>query len=80
MSWFPQHLRRRRRLDSARTIVALHRALGGPYDAELHAELNRIEERSTATGSDRRARGRAAAAAAERLLSRAEPIGVGCYC
>ncbi|HTK76138.1 MAG TPA: hypothetical protein VL371_12825 [Gemmataceae bacterium] len=76
VSGFPRHLRRRRRLDSARTIAALHRALGGPFDAESHAELNRIEERiereQEVTAEELvKAEQAAAAPLAERLLSRA---------
>jgi hypothetical protein len=76
LSWFPRHLRRRRRLESARTVAALRRALGGPFDAELHAEFDRLEERiereQDVTVEELAKTERAAALPlAERLLARA---------
>src|SRR5262249_3178055 len=76
LSWFPRHLRRRRRIESTRTVAALYRALSGPFDAELHAELDRLEERIE-RGQDvsaeelTKAEQKAAAPLAGRLLARA---------
>jgi hypothetical protein len=76
VSWFPRHLKRRRRLDSARTVAALHRALGGPFDADLHAELDRLEERiereqDVSAEELAQAERTAATPLADRLLARA---------
>jgi hypothetical protein len=76
VSWFARHVRRRRRVDAARTVAALHRALGGPFDADLHADLDRLEERvergdDVSTEDLVKAEQRAARPLADRLLSRA---------
>src|SRR5439155_10048251 len=76
LSWFPRHLGRRRRLESARTVAALYRALGGPFAVDLHAELDRLEERierEQEVSAEELAKAEQAAAAplAERLLARA---------
>jgi hypothetical protein len=73
---FARHLRWRRRLDAARTVAAVHGALGGAYDAELHAELDRGEERverdeEVAAEEFAKMEQRAARPLAERLVGRA---------
>jgi hypothetical protein len=45
VSAFAVHQRLRRRVDAVRTYAALHRALGGRRDAELHDQLAALEER-----------------------------------
>jgi hypothetical protein len=78
VSGFARHLRRRRRLDAARTVAALHRALGGAFDAELHDRLaaleDRIEREEDVPGEEIvKAEQQAAKPLADRLLSRAAP-------
>jgi hypothetical protein len=72
------HQRLRRRLDSARTYAALHRALGGGRDAELHDRLAslevRIERLEPVPAADiEPLERRAAGPLVERLLGRAAP-------
>jgi hypothetical protein len=76
VSAFAVHQRLRRRLDSARTYAALHRALGGRHDGELRDQLAGLEERierfeSVNSNDIESLETRAAAPLVERLLSRA---------
>jgi hypothetical protein len=76
ISPFARHQRLRRRLDAARSYAALHRALGGGRDAELHDQLASLEERierfEPIAGADLDALERKSAAPlVDRLLRRA---------
>ncbi len=78
VSAFAVHQRLRRRLDAARTYAALHRALGGGRDAELHDQLASLEERierlePVAAAEIEPLESRSAGPLVERLLGRAAP-------
>jgi hypothetical protein len=45
VSGFARHVRARRVLDTTWALIALHRALRGPRDAELEVSLQRLEDR-----------------------------------
>src|SRR5262249_3302010 len=76
VSWFATHTRERRRLDTAWTLAALHRALGGQRQTEGEERLTDLENRLVAGAKDlseplTMADQASAQALTERLLPRA---------
>ena len=78
VSWFARHLRRRRRIDTTWTLLALHRGLTGAAGADLELERrlvemeNRIEADAAVQPAElEELEKHAAEKLAERLLSRA---------